>query len=71
MFEANLKMIKIRKAIFPVTGFGTRFLPTNKATPKELLPVLDKLLTQYAAKESINAGVYMLIFCNGSKSVCD
>ena len=56
---------KIRKAVFPVAGFGTRFLPATKAMPKELLPILDKPLVQYAAEEAIAAGIDTLIFVTG------
>jgi UTP--glucose-1-phosphate uridylyltransferase len=56
---------KIRKAVFPVAGFGTRFLPATKAMPKELLPIVDKPLIQYAAEEAINAGIDTLIFVTG------
>ncbi len=56
---------KIRKAVFPVAGFGTRFLPATKAMPKELLPVVDKPLIQYAAEEAIAAGIDTLIFVTG------
>lgn len=52
----------IRKAVFPVAGLGTRFLPATKANPKEMLPVVDKPLIQYAAEEAIAAGVKQLIF---------
>ena len=52
----------IRKAIFPVAGMGTRFLPATKAVPKELLPVVDKPLIQYAVEEAIAAGIEQLIF---------
>ena len=58
-------MKKLRKAVFPVAGFGTRFLPATKAMPKELLPILDKPLIQYAAEEAIAAGVDTLIFITG------
>ena len=58
-------MIKIRKAVFPVAGFGTRFLPVTKAMPKELLPIIDKPLIQYAAEEAIAAGLDTLIFVTG------
>ncbi len=58
-------MIKIRKAVFPVAGFGTRFLPATKAMPKELLPIVDKPLIQYAAEEAISAGIDTLIFVTG------
>lgn len=58
-------MSKINKAVFPVAGFGTRFLPATKAMPKELLPIVDKPLIQYAAEESIAAGIETLIFVTG------
>ena len=56
---------KIRKAVFPVAGYGTRFLPATKAMPKELLPIVDKPLIQYAAEEAISAGIDTLIFVTG------
>ena len=56
---------KIRKAVFPVAGLGTRFLPATKAMPKELLPILDKPLIQYAVEEAIEAGIETLIFITG------
>ena len=55
----------IRKAVFPVAGFGTRFLPATKAMPKELMPIVDKPLIQYAAEEAIAAGIDTLIFVTG------
>ena len=58
-------MKKIRKAVFPVAGLGTRFLPATKAMPKELLPIIDKPLIQYAAEEAIAAGLDTLIFVTG------
>ena len=58
-------MTKVRKAVFPVAGFGTRFLPATKAMPKELLPVVDKPLIQYAAEEAVEAGIDTLIFVTG------
>ena len=58
-------MQKISKAVFPVAGFGTRFLPATKAMPKELMPIVDKPLIQYAAEEAIAAGVDTLIFITG------
>ena len=58
-------MKKIRKAVFPVAGFGTRFLPATKAMPKELLPIVDKPLIQYAVEEAIAAGIDTLIFVTG------
>ncbi|OUU29654.1 MAG: UTP--glucose-1-phosphate uridylyltransferase [Candidatus Endolissoclinum sp. TMED37] len=58
-------MNKIKKAVFPVAGFGTRFLPATKAMPKELLPIVNKPLIQYAAEEAIAAGIDTLIFVTG------
>tara|TARA_B100000963_G_scaffold361262_1_gene395824 strand:+ start:1447 stop:2271 length:825 start_codon:yes stop_codon:yes gene_type:complete len=58
-------MNRIRKAVFPVAGFGSRFLPATKAMPKELLPIVDKPLIQYAAEEAIHAGIDTLIFVTG------
>lgn len=58
-------MKTIRKAVFPVAGMGTRFLPATKANPKEMLPVVDKPLIQYAAEEAVAAGVDTLIFVTG------
>ena len=58
-------MISLRKAVFPVAGFGTSFLPATKAMPKELLPIVDKPLIQYAAEEAIAAGIDTLIFVTG------
>ncbi|PID61925.1 MAG: UTP--glucose-1-phosphate uridylyltransferase [Gammaproteobacteria bacterium] len=58
-------MKQIRKAVFPVAGMGTRFLPATKANPKEMLPVVDKPLIQYAAEEAVAAGVDTLIFVTG------
>jgi UTP--glucose-1-phosphate uridylyltransferase len=57
--------VRIRKAIFPVGGLGTRFLPATKAMPKEMLPVVDKPLIQYAAEEAVAAGITELIFVTG------
>ena len=56
---------KIRKVVFPVAGLGTRFLPATKANPKEMLPVVDKPLIQYAAEEAVAAGMETLIFITG------
>lgn len=58
-------MKSIRKAVFPVAGLGTRFLPATKANPKEMLPIVDKPLIQYAAEEAIEAGIDTLIFIIG------
>ncbi|ARU32274.1 UTP--glucose-1-phosphate uridylyltransferase [Sulfuriferula sp. AH1] len=58
-------MGKVTKAVFPVAGMGTRFLPATKAMPKEMLPVVDKPLIQYAVEEAIAAGITDLIFVTG------
>ncbi len=58
-------MRKISKALFPVAGLGTRFLPATKASPKEMLPVVDKPLIQYAVEEAIEAGMTEMIFITG------
>jgi UTP--glucose-1-phosphate uridylyltransferase len=57
--------MKITKAVFPVAGLGTRFLPVTKASPKEMLPVVDKPLIQYAVEEAIGAGITDMIFVTG------
>jgi UTP--glucose-1-phosphate uridylyltransferase len=57
---------EIRTAVFPVAGRGTRFLPATKASPKEMLPIVDKPLIQYAAEEALAAGARRLIFITGS-----
>ncbi len=64
---------KIRKAIFPVAGLGTRFLPATKANPKEMLPIVDKPLIQYAVEEAVSAGITDLIFVTGrtKRSIAD
>lgn len=64
---------KIRKAVFPVAGLGTRFLPVTKANPKEMLPVVDKPLIQYAVEEAVAAGMTELIFITGrtKRSIAD
>ncbi len=56
---------RVRKAVFPVAGMGTRFLPATKANPKEMLPIVDKPLIQYAAEEAVEAGIEELIFVTG------
>jgi len=64
---------KINKAVFPVAGLGTRFLPATKASPKEMLPVVDKPLIQYAVEEAIAAGATELVFITGrnKRSIAD
>ncbi len=65
--------MRIRKAVFPVAGLGTRFLPATKASPKEMLPVVDKPLIQYAVAEAVSAGAEDLVFITGrsKKSIID
>lgn len=57
--------MKIKKAVFPVAGLGTRFLPATKAMPKEMLPIVDKPLIQYAVEEALASGIEQLIFVTG------
>lgn len=66
-------MTTVRKAIFPVAGMGTRFLPATKASPKEMLAIVDKPLIQYAAEEAVAAGITELIFVTslGKRSIED
>jgi len=56
---------RLRKAVFPVGGLGTRFLPATKAMPKEMLPIVDKPLIQYAVEEALEAGIDQMIFVTG------
>ncbi len=58
-------MAKIRKAILPVGGFGTRFLPATKAQPKEMLPIVDKPIVQHLVEEAVNAGIEQIVFVTG------
>jgi len=58
-------MRRIRKAVFPVAGFGSRFLPATKAQPKEMLSVVDKPLIQYAVEEAVEAGITEMVFITG------
>ena len=59
------KITDVRKAVFPVAGLGTRFLPATKAQPKEMLPIVDKPLIQYAVEEAYAAGIRHMIFVTG------
>ena len=61
--------MKLSKIVFPVAGLGSRFLPATKATPKEMLPIVDKPLIQYAVEEAIDAGFTELIFVNAKSKV--
>lgn len=58
-------MLQVNKAVFPVAGLGTRFLPATKASPKEMLPIVDKPLIQYAVEEAMAAGITEMIFVTG------
>ena len=58
-------MKKIKKAVFPVAGMGSRFLPATKAQPKEMLPIVDKPLIQYAVEEAVAAGITEMVFITG------
>ena len=58
---------RVRKAVLPVAGLGTRFLPATKAMPKEMLPVVDKPLIQYAVEECIASGIENVIFVTGRR----
>ena len=61
-----MKTSNVKMAVFPVAGRGTRFLPATKASPKEMLPIVDKPLIQYAAEEALSAGAETLVFITGS-----
>src|SRR3954463_726797 len=66
MTQANRNPMKpITKAVFPVAGLGTRFLPATKASPKEMMPVVDKPLIQFAVEEAVAAGITDMIFVTG------
>src|SRR5688572_9865436 len=56
---------KIRKAVFPAAGLGTRFLPATKASPKEMLPLVDKPLIQYTAEEAVASGIESILIVTG------
>jgi UTP--glucose-1-phosphate uridylyltransferase len=58
---------KVRKAVFPVAGLGTRFLPATKSIPKEMLPIVDKPLIQYAVEEALEAGIDSLVFISSTR----
>ena len=60
-----MTMKKVSKAVFPVAGLGTRFLPATKASPKEMMPIVDKPLIQYAVEEAVAAGITDMIFVTG------
>ena len=56
---------KVRKAVFPAAGLGTRFLPATKAQPKEMLPLVDKPLIQYCVEEAIHSGIQNIVIITG------
>ncbi len=58
-------MRKVRKAVIPVAGFGTRFLPATKSTPKEMMPLIDKPIIHYIVEEAVNSGIETIIFITG------
>ena len=64
-----MKNNAVKIAVFPVAGMGTRFLPATKANPKEMLPIVDKPLIQYATEEAVDAGIEILIFITGRNKV--
>lgn len=58
-------MLQVKKAVIPVAGFGTRFLPATKATPKEMMPIVDKPIIQYIVEEAVKSGIDTIIFVTG------
>ena len=64
-------MKKVRKAIIPAAGLGTRFLPATKAMPKEMLPIVDKPTIQYIVEEAIAAGIEDIIIVTWKRKTCD
>ena len=62
---SSVSSARLRKAVFPVAGLGTRFLPATKAVPKEMLPVVDRPLIQYAVEEAAAAGIELMVFVTG------
>jgi UTP--glucose-1-phosphate uridylyltransferase len=63
--QGEVGVSRITKAVFPVAGLGTRFLPVTKANPKEMLPIVDKPLIQYAVEEAVDSGITHMIFITG------
>ena len=57
--------MQVKKAVFPVAGLGTRFLPATKSSPKEMLPLIDKPLVQYVVEEAVAAGIEQILFVTG------
>src|SRR4030081_925123 len=67
--ELSLMKMKVRKAVFPAAGLGTRFLPATKAQPKEMLPIVDKPIIQYGVEEALAAGCDQIIIITGRGKV--
>lgn len=65
MSAAEVKKVRVRKAVFPAAGLGTRFLPATKASPKEMLPVVDKPIIQYGVEEVIQSGIENIVIVTG------
>src|SRR5512141_3488372 len=57
--------MRVKKAVFPVAGLGTRFLPATKSSPKEMLPLIDKPLVQYVVEEAVASGIEQILFVTG------
>ncbi len=64
-YNGECMIPKVRKAVFPAAGLGTRFLPATKAMPKEMLPLVDKPLIQYGIEEAIHSGIHNIIIVTG------
>src|SRR6201993_2084817 len=63
--RSDLMTMKVRKAVFPAAGLGTRFLPATKAQPKEMLPVVDKPIIQYGVEEALHSGIRNIVIVTG------
>lgn len=64
-YKGDIKLQKIRKAVIPAAGFGTRFLPATKAMPKEMLPIVDKPAIQYIVEEILASGIQEILIISG------
>lgn len=73
VYRIKESVVKVKKAVFPVAGMGTRFLPATKVTPKEMLPIVDKPVIQFAVDEAVRAGITELVFITSSckRSIID
>ena len=63
----SLMQKKIRKAIIPAAGYGTRFLPATKASPKEMMPIVDKPVIQYVVEDAVSAGIEDILIVTGAQ----